>query len=50
MGTRSGDIDPSIMEFIAKKENLDIDGVDECAQQEVRSSRYVRRIKRLQRP
>ncbi len=27
MGTRSGDIDPSIMEFIAKKENLDIDGV-----------------------
>ena len=29
MGTRSGDIDPSIMEFIAKKENLDIDGVME---------------------
>ena len=27
MGTRSGDIEPSIMEFIAKKENLDIDGV-----------------------
>lgn len=27
MGTRSGDIDPSVMEFIAKKENLDIDGV-----------------------
>ncbi len=27
MGTRSGDIDPSIMEFIAKKENLDIAGV-----------------------
>ena len=27
MGTRSGDIDPSIMEFIAKKENLDIPGV-----------------------
>ena len=27
MGTRSGDIDPSIIEFIAKKENLDIDGV-----------------------
>ena len=26
-GTRSGDIDPAIMEFIAKKENLDIDGV-----------------------
>ena len=25
MGTRSGDIDPAIMEFIAKKENLDID-------------------------
>ena len=24
MGTRSGDIDPAIMEFIAKKENLDI--------------------------
>lgn len=27
MGTRSGDIDPAIIEFIAKKENLDIDGV-----------------------
>ena len=27
MGTRSGDIDPAIMEFIAKKENLDITGV-----------------------
>ena len=27
MGTRSGDIDPAIMEFIAKKENLDIAGV-----------------------
>ena len=27
MGTRCGDIDPSIMEFIAKKENLDIAGV-----------------------
>lgn len=27
MGTRSGDIDPSIMEFLAKKENLDIPGV-----------------------
>lgn len=27
MGTRSGDIDPAIMEFIAEKENLDIAGV-----------------------
>lgn len=27
MGTRSGDIDPAIMEFIAKKENLDVEGV-----------------------
>ena len=27
MGTRSGDIDPSIMEYIAGKENLDIAGV-----------------------
>ena len=27
MGTRSGDIDPAIVEFIAKKENLDIEGV-----------------------
>jgi acetate kinase len=27
MGTRSGNIDPAIIEFIAKKENLDIDGV-----------------------
>ena len=29
MGTRSGDIDPAIMEFIAMKENLDIEGVME---------------------
>ena len=29
MGTRSVDIDPAIMEFIAKKENLDIEGVME---------------------
>ncbi len=27
MGTRSGDIDPSAMEFIAKKENLDMAGI-----------------------
>ena len=27
LGTRSGDIDPAIMEYIAKKENLDIAGV-----------------------
>ena len=27
MGTRSGDIDPSIMEYIAGKENLDIAGM-----------------------
>ena len=27
MGTRSGDIDPAIMEFIAKKENIDIAGI-----------------------
>ena len=27
MGTRSGNIDPAIIEFIAKKENLDIEGV-----------------------
>ena len=27
MGTRSGDIDPAILEFIAKKENLDIAGL-----------------------
>ena len=27
MGTRSGDIDPAIMEFIAKKESLDINGL-----------------------
>ncbi len=27
MGTRCGDMDPAIMEFIAKKENLSIDGV-----------------------
>ncbi len=27
MGTRSGDIDPAIMEYLAKKEGLDIDGI-----------------------
>ena len=27
MGTRSGDIDPSVMEFICKKENMDINGI-----------------------
>lgn len=27
MGTRSGDMDPAIMEYIAKKENLDIVGI-----------------------
>ena len=27
MGTRSGDMDPAIMEYIAKKENLDLAGV-----------------------
>ncbi len=27
MGTRSGDIDPSAIEFLAKKEGLDIDGI-----------------------
>ena len=27
LGTRSGDIDPAIMEFIAQKENLDIEGI-----------------------
>ena len=27
MGTRSGDIDPGAMEYIAKKENLDLEGV-----------------------
>ena len=27
MGTRSGDLDPSVMEFICKKENLDMNGI-----------------------
>ena len=27
MGTRSGDMDPAIMEYLAKKEDLDIAGV-----------------------
>ena len=27
MGTRSGEIDPGVMEFISKKENLDLEGV-----------------------
>lgn len=29
MGTRSGDVDPSVMEFICKKENMDINGIME---------------------
>ena len=29
MGTRSGSIDPAIIDFIGKKENLDFDGVNE---------------------
>ncbi len=29
MGTRSGDVDPSVMEFICKKEGLDITGIME---------------------
>ena len=29
MGTRSGDIDPSVMEFICKKENMDMTGIME---------------------
>ena len=29
MGTRSGDVDPSVIEFICKKENLDINGIME---------------------
>ena len=29
MGTRSGDIDPAIMEYVAKKENLDMAGIME---------------------
>ncbi len=48
MGTRSGNIDPAIMEFIAKKENLDIAGCDERTEQEIRSSGNVRRtVQRL---
>ncbi len=27
MGTRSGDLDPAVLEYVAKKENLDISGV-----------------------
>ncbi len=40
MGTRSGDIDPAIMEFIAKKENLDIEGVMDVLNKKS-SSRHV---------
>lgn len=34
MGTRSGDIDPAIIEYIAEKENLDIKGVMNILNQE----------------
>ena len=43
MGTRSGNIDPAIMEFIAEKEHLDIAGV-----MDVRCVRYFgRTLKRF---
>ena len=34
MGTRCGDIDPAILPFIMKKENLDADGVDKLMNKE----------------
>ena len=34
MGTRCGDIDPAIIPFIMKKENLDADGVDKFMNKE----------------
>ena len=34
MGTRCGDIDPAIIPFIMKKENLDADGVDKLMNKE----------------
>ena len=46
MGTRSGSIDPAIMEFIAKKENLDIAGVMDVLNKKIRSVRNVRTFQR----
>ena len=36
MGTRSGDMDPAIMEYLAKKEDLDMAGVMNVLNQEIR--------------
>ncbi|MFR4781893.1 MAG: hypothetical protein ACLUAR_02695 [Pilosibacter sp.] len=47
MGTRSGDMDPAIMEFIAKKENLDIAGVMNVLNKKSGVLRHFRRIQRL---
>ncbi len=33
MGTRSGDIDPAIIQFLAKKENMELDEVINCFKQ-----------------
>ena len=44
MGTRSGNIDPAIMEFIAKKENLDIAGVMNVLNKKSGLLGYVRRL------
>ena len=59
MGTRCGDIDPAIVEFIANKEGLTVSevnnvmnkksGVEGMSRQEIRCGRHEPRIQRLQR-
>ena len=44
MGTRSGDIDPAIMEYIAKKEDLDIAGVMNVLNKKSGAGRYFRTV------
>ena len=46
MGTRFGSIDPAIMEFIAKKENLDIAGVMDVLNKKSGLYRNVRTFQR----
>ena len=49
MGTRSGDVDPAVIEFIANKENLDIAGVMKILNKESGVYGLSGNFKRLQR-
>lgn len=46
MGTRSGDIDPAILEYVGKKENKNIDQLMEVLNKEIRTARNLLPVKR----